>query len=142
MWDSQTKNAGKIMADMMRGAMNPGVDQPFEAPRVKERIKRTIATNILHICFRKYSFSKLFVEYLTHMKHPGRSILANLSFTSEFSPLLLGIQNIDHTPTGNTIADMILKNHLQASPCPPEGINIMIPAIIFPVEFARAPLIA
>lgn len=122
MRDSQTKNAGKIMADMMRGAMNPGVDQPFEAPRVKERIKRTIATNI--------------------MKHPGRSILANLSFTSEFSPLLLGIQNIDHTPTGNTIADMILKNHLQASPCPPEGINIMIPAIIFPVEFARAPLIA
>lgn len=54
MRDSQTKNAGKIMADMMRGAMNPGVDQPFEAPRVKERIKRTIATNILHICFHPF----------------------------------------------------------------------------------------
>lgn len=52
MRDSQMKNPGKIMAEMMRGAINPGVDQPFEAPRVKERIRRTMATSILHISFR------------------------------------------------------------------------------------------
>lgn len=47
----------------MRGVMKPGVDQPFEAPRVKARIRRTMATNILDISYRKFSFSELFVEH-------------------------------------------------------------------------------
>lgn len=47
---SQMKKPGKRMVEMMRGAMEPGVDQPFEAPRVlKASIKRTMTTSILDI---------------------------------------------------------------------------------------------
>lgn len=61
---SQMKKPGKRMVEMMRGAMEPGVDQPFEAPRVlKASIKRTMTTSILDISYRKISFSKLFVEH-------------------------------------------------------------------------------
>lgn len=110
---SHTKKKTNNAQESKNGARNPAFFQPYDAPRVRPRMRRMIPDNMDN--------------------EPTKSSRFHLPWTSAMEPLGLGIQKMEPIATGMMRIPRIRKNHLQGEPWPWVGMYSMNPAMMIPV---------